>query len=79
MTSQIILESIEDIQEFARMISTIYGAVNVRTLDRSHTYDAKSILSIMLLGSGRPFEIELISNEVGDIERFKLIAERFSD
>lgn len=78
MTSQIILKSIEDMKTFADMVTDICGSVNVRSIDRSQIYDAKSILSIMLMGTSKPFEIELISNEHSDIERFKTLVEKFN-
>jgi len=55
--------SVNDVQDFCKIASKIDVDVDVRSFDRRHTVDGKSIVGMMSLDLSQPVNVELYSDD----------------
>ena len=77
MTAKIKLALAEDIKKFVNEARTFTSDINVRS--GNYIVDGKSILGLFSINTSNPIEIELISSDLEEIERFNVMISKFKE
>lgn len=77
MTAKIKLALAEDIKKFVNEARTFTSDINVRS--GNYVVDGKSILGLFSINTSNPIEIELISSDLEEIERFNVMISKFKE
>lgn len=77
MTAKIKLALAEDIKKFVNEARTFTSDINVRS--GNYVVDGKSILGLFSINTSNPIEIELISSDLEEIEKFNVMISKFKE
>ena len=77
MTAKIKLALAEDIKKFVNEARTFTSDINVRS--GNYVVDGKSILGLFSINTSNPIEIELVSSDLEEIEKFNIMISKFKD
>ena len=77
MTAKIKLALAEDIKKFVNEARTFTSDINVRSGD--YVVDGKSILGLFSINTSNPIEIELVSSDLEEIEKFNIMISKFKE
>lgn len=77
MTAKIKLALAEDIKKFVNEARTFTSDINVRS--GNYVVDGKSILGLFSINTSNPIEIELVSSDLEEIEKFNVIISKFKE
>ena len=77
MTTKIKLALAEDIKKFVNEARTFTSDINVRS--GNYVVDGKSILGLFSINTSNPIEIELVSSDLEEIEKFNVIISKFKE
>lgn len=77
MTAKIKLALAEDIKKFVNEARTFTSDINVRS--GNYVVDGKSILGLFSINTSNPIEIELVSSDLEEIERFNVMISKFKE
>lgn len=77
MTAKIKLALAEDIKKFVNEARTFTSDINVRS--GNYVVDGKSILGLFSINTSNPIEIELVSSDLEEIEKFNVMISKFKD
>ena len=77
MTAKIKLALAEDIKKFVNEARTFTSDINVRS--GNYVVDGKSILGLFSINTSNPIEIELVSSDLEEIEKFKVMISKFKE
>lgn len=75
MTAKIKLALAEDIKKFVNEARTFTSDINVRS--GNYVVDGKSILGLFSINTSNPIEIELVSSDLEEIEKFNVMISKF--
>ena len=75
MTTKIKLALAEDIKKFVNEARTFTSDINVRS--GNYVVDGKSILGLFSINTSNPIEIELVSSDLEEIEKFNVMISKF--
>lgn len=75
MTAKIKLALAEDIKKFVNEARTFISDINVRS--GNYVVDGKSILGLFSINTSNPIEIELVSTDLEEIEKFNIMISNF--
>lgn len=77
MTAKIKLALAEDIKKFVNEARTFTSDINVRS--GNYVVDGKSILGLFSINTSNPIEIELVSSDLEEIEKFNVMISKFKE
>ena len=77
MTAKIKLALAEDIKKFVNEARTFTSDINVRS--GNYVVDGKSILVLFSINTSNPIEIELVSSDLEEIEKFNVMISKFKE
>lgn len=77
MTAKIKLALAEDIKKFVNEARTFTSDINVRS--GNYVVDGKSILGLFSINTSNPIEIELVSSNLEEIEKFNVMISKFKE
>ena len=77
MIAKIKLALAEDIKKFVNEARTFTSDINVRS--GNYVVDGKSILGLFSINTSNPIEIELISSDLEEIEKFNVMISKFKE
>lgn len=77
MTAKIKLVLAEDIKKFVNEARTFASDINVRS--GNYVVDGKSILGLFSINTSNPIEIELVSSDLEEIEKFNVMISKFKE
>lgn len=77
MTTKIKLALAEDIKKFVNEARTFTSDINVRS--GNYVVDGKSILGLFSINTSNPIEIELVSSDLEEIEKFNVMISKFKE
>lgn len=77
MTAKIKLALAEDIKKFVNEARTFTSDINVRS--GNYVVDGKSILGLFSINTSNPIEIELVSSDLEEIEKFNIMISKFKE
>lgn len=77
MTAKIKLALAEDIKKFVNEARTFTSDINVRS--GNYVVDGKSILGLFSINTSNPIEIELVSSDLEEIEKFNVVISKFKE
>ena len=77
MTAKIKLALAEDIKKFVNEARTFTSDINVRS--GNYVVDGKSILGLFSINTSNLIEIELVSSDLEEIERFNVMISKFKE
>ena len=77
MTAKIKLALAEDIKKFVNEARTFTSDINVRS--GNYVVDGKSILGLFSINTSNPIEIELVSSDWEEIEKFNVMISKFKE
>ena len=77
MTAKIKLALAEDIKKFVNETRTFTSDINVRS--GNYVVDGKSILGLFSINTSNPIEIELVSSDLEEIEKFNIMISKFKE
>ena len=77
MTTKIKLALAEDIKKFVNEARTFTSDINVRS--GNYVVDGKSILGLFSINTSNPIEIELVSSDLEEIEKFNIMISKFKE
>ena len=77
MTAKIKLALAENIKKFVNEARTFTSDINVRS--GNYVVDGKSILGLFSINTSNPIEIELVSSDLEEIERFNVMISKFKE
>ena len=77
MTAKIKLVLAEDIKKFVNEARTFTSDINVRS--GNYVVDGKSILGLFSINTSNPIEIELVSSDLEEIEKFNIMISKFKE
>ena len=77
MIAKIKLALAEDIKKFVNEARTFTSDINVRS--GNYVVDGKSILGLFSINTSNPIEIELVSSELEEIEKFNVMISKFKE
>ena len=77
MIAKIKLALAEDIKKFVNEARTFTSDINVRS--GNYVVDGKSILGLFSINTSNPIEIELVSSDLEEIERFNVMISKFKE
>lgn len=77
MTAKIKLALAEDIKKFVNEARTFISDINVRS--GNYVVDGKSILGLFSINTSNPIEIELVSSDLEEIEKFDVMISKFKE
>ena len=77
MTAKIKLALAEDIKKFVNEARTFTSDINVRS--GNYVVDGKSILGLFSINRSNPIEIELVSSDLEEIEKFNVMISKFKE
>ena len=77
MTAKIKLALAEDIKKFVNEARTFTSDINVRI--GNYVVDGKSILGLFSINTSNPIEIELVSSDLEEIEKFNVMISKFKE
>ena len=77
MTAKIKLALAEDIKKFVNEARTFTSDINVRS--GNYVVDGKSILGLFSINTSNPIEIELVSSDLKEIEKFNVMISKFKE
>lgn len=77
MTAKIKLALAEDIKKFVNEARTFTSDINVRS--GNYVVDGKSILGLFSINTSDPIEIELVSSDLEEIEKFNVMISKFKE
>lgn len=77
MTAKIKLALAEDIKKFVNKARTFTSDINVRS--GNYVVDGKSILGLFSINTSNPIEIELVSSDLEEIEKFNVMISKFKE
>jgi phosphocarrier protein HPr len=77
MTAKIKLVLAEDIKKFVNEARTFTSDINVRS--GNYVVDGKSILGLFSINTSNPIEIELVSSDLEEIEKFNVMISKFKE
>lgn len=77
MTTKIKLALAEDIKKFVNEARTFTSDINVRS--GNYVVDGKSILGLFSINTSNPIEIELVSSDLEEIEKFNVVISKFKE
>ena len=78
MTAKIKLALAEDIKKFVNEARTFTSDINVRS--GNYVVDGKSILGLFSINTSKnPIEIELVSSDLEEIEKFNVMISKFKE
>ena len=75
MIAKIKLALAEDIKKFVNEARTFTSDINVRS--GNYVVDGKSILGLFSINTSNPIEIELVSSDLEEIEKFNVMISKF--
>ena len=75
MTAKIKLALAEDIKKFVNEARTFTSDINGRS--GNYVVDGKSILGLFSINTSNPIEIELVSSDLEEIEKFNVMISKF--
>lgn len=77
MTAKIKLALAEDIKKFVNEARTFTSDINVRS--GNYVVDGKSILGLFSINTSNPIEIELVSSDLEETEKFNVMISKFKE
>lgn len=77
MIAKIKLALAEDIKKFVNEARTFTSDINVRS--GNYIVDGKSILGLFSINTSNPIEIELVSSDLEEIEKFNVMISKFKE
>lgn len=77
MIAKIKLALAEDIKKFVNEARTFTSDINVRS--GNYVVDGKSILGLFSINTSNPIEIELVSSDLEEIEKFNVMISKFKE
>lgn len=77
MIAKIKLALAEDIKKFVNEARTFTSDINVRS--GNYVVDGKSILGLFSINTSNPIEIELVSSDLEEIEKFNIMISKFKE
>ena len=77
MIAKIKLALAEDIKKFVNEARTFTSDINVRSVN--YVVDGKSILGLFSINTSNPIEIELVSSDLEEIEKFNVMISKFKE
>lgn len=77
MTAKIKLALAENIKKFVNEARTFTSDINVRS--GNYVVDGKSILGLFSINTSNPIEIELVSSDLEEIEKFNVMISKFKE
>lgn len=77
MTAKIKLALAEDIKKFVNEARTFTSDINVRS--GNYVVDGKSILGLFSINTSNLIEIELVSSDLEEIEKFNVMISKFKE
>ena len=77
MTAKNKLALAEDIKKFVNEARTFTSDINVRS--GNYVVDGKSILGLFSINTSNPIEIELVSSDLEEIEKFNVMISKFKE
>ena len=77
MIAKIKLALAEDIKKFVNEARTFTSDINVRS--GNYVVDWKSILGLFSINTSNPIEIELVSSDLEEIEKFNVMISKFKE
>lgn len=77
MTAKIKLALAEDIKKFVNEARAFTSDINVRS--GNYVVDGKSILGLFSINTSNPIEIELVSSDLEEIEKFNVMISKFKE
>ena len=77
MTAKIKLALAEDIKKFVNEARTFTSDINVRS--GNYVVDGKSIRGLFSINTSNPIEIELVSSDLEEIEKFNVMISKFKE
>ena len=77
MTAKIKLALAEDIKKFVNEARTFTSDINVRS--GNYVVDGKSILGLFSINTSNPIEIELVSSDLEEIQKFNVMISKFKE
>lgn len=77
MTAKIKLALAEDIKKFVNEARTFTSDINVRS--GNYVVDGKSILGLFSINTSNSIEIELVSSDLEEIEKFNVMISKFKE
>lgn len=75
MKSEIVFKKKNDLIRFSKEVQAIKSDIDIHS--GSFDGDAKSILFVINCRTNEPYELELLSNDEEDIEKFKNLVNRY--